>query len=146
MSKYGFFSGPHFPAFGRNTVRYGVSLRIQSKKGKCGPEKTPYLRTSHSDAVNIDSNVASVHWRFKIIFQNELKYHFCSNTRGSRILRNSMVIVTITSNMFTLLPAVLLYHVNYLIMVCVCMWHVVTKNKYGKGVYQVNLSNVSFFE
>ena len=27
---------PHFPAFGVNTKRYGVSLRIQSKCRKCG--------------------------------------------------------------------------------------------------------------
>ena len=27
--------GPHFPTFGLNTERYGVSLRIQSE---CGPE------------------------------------------------------------------------------------------------------------
>ena len=25
------YSGPHFPAFGLNTERYGVSLRIQSE-------------------------------------------------------------------------------------------------------------------
>ena len=34
MFKYGFFSGLCFPAFGRNTERYGVSLRIQSESGK----------------------------------------------------------------------------------------------------------------
>ena len=34
MSKYGVFSGPYFPAFGLNTERYGVSLRIQSECGK----------------------------------------------------------------------------------------------------------------
>ena len=28
MSKKGVFSGPYFPAFGLNTERYGVSLRI----------------------------------------------------------------------------------------------------------------------
>ena len=28
------YSGPHFPAFGLNTERYGVSLRIQSEFGK----------------------------------------------------------------------------------------------------------------
>ena len=32
--KYGVFSGPYFPAFGQNTDRYGVSLRIQSECGK----------------------------------------------------------------------------------------------------------------
>ena len=32
------YSGPYFPAFGLNTERYTVSLRIQSEWGKCGPE------------------------------------------------------------------------------------------------------------
>ena len=39
VSKYGFFSGPYFPAFGLNPERYEVPLRILS--GKSGPEKTP---------------------------------------------------------------------------------------------------------
>ena len=34
MSKYGVISSPCFPAFGLNTERYFVSLRIQSKSGK----------------------------------------------------------------------------------------------------------------
>ena len=34
MFKYGVFSGPYFPAFGLNTERYEVSLRIQSECGK----------------------------------------------------------------------------------------------------------------
>ena len=38
------FSGPYFPVFGVNTE----SLRIQSKYGKYGPEKTPYLDTFHA--------------------------------------------------------------------------------------------------
>ena len=33
-SKYGVISGPYFPAFGLNTERYEVSLRIQSECGK----------------------------------------------------------------------------------------------------------------
>ena len=33
------YCGPYFLAFGLNTERYGVSLRIQSECGKCGPEK-----------------------------------------------------------------------------------------------------------
>ena len=49
VCKYGVFSGPYFPAFGLNTERYGVSLRIQSECGKkYGPEKTPYLDTFHT--------------------------------------------------------------------------------------------------
>ena len=34
VSKYGVFSGPHFPTFGQNTERYSISLRIQSEYGK----------------------------------------------------------------------------------------------------------------
>ena len=48
MSKYEFFSGSYFPAFGLNAERYGVSLRIQSKCGKYGPEKTAHLDTFHA--------------------------------------------------------------------------------------------------
>ena len=39
MSKYGIFSGPYFPAFGLNTERYSVSLRIQSEYGKIRTRK-----------------------------------------------------------------------------------------------------------
>ena len=34
VPKYGVISGPYFPAFGLNTERYEVSLRIQSECGK----------------------------------------------------------------------------------------------------------------
>ena len=34
VSTYGVISGPYFPAFGQNTKRYEVSLRIQSECGK----------------------------------------------------------------------------------------------------------------
>ena len=33
------FSGPYFPAFGLNTERYGVSLRIQSEYGEIRTRK-----------------------------------------------------------------------------------------------------------
>ena len=35
------FSGSYFPAFGLNMDRYGVSLRIQSERGKIWTRKTP---------------------------------------------------------------------------------------------------------
>ena len=34
VTQYGVFSGPYFPAFGLNTERYRVSLRIQFEWGK----------------------------------------------------------------------------------------------------------------
>ena len=35
------YSGPHFPAFGLNTERYSVSLRIQSECGEIRTRKNP---------------------------------------------------------------------------------------------------------
>ena len=35
------YSGPHFPAFGLNTDRYGISFRIQSECGKMRTRITP---------------------------------------------------------------------------------------------------------
>ena len=43
VSKNGVISCPHFPAFGLNTERYEISLRIQSECGKKGLEITSYL-------------------------------------------------------------------------------------------------------
>ena len=42
------FSGPNVPAFGLNTERYGVSLRIQSECGKIRTIKTANTDTSHA--------------------------------------------------------------------------------------------------
>ena len=42
------FSDPIFPAFGLNTKRYSVSLRIQSKCGKIRTRNTPNTDTFHS--------------------------------------------------------------------------------------------------
>ena len=39
VSKYGVFSGPYFPAFGVNTVRYSISVRIQSECGEIRTRK-----------------------------------------------------------------------------------------------------------
>ena len=43
VSKYGVFSGLYFPAFGLNTERYGVSLRIHSECGKIQTRKNSVL-------------------------------------------------------------------------------------------------------
>ena len=39
VPKYGVFSGPYFLAFGLNTERYSISLRIQSECGKIRTRK-----------------------------------------------------------------------------------------------------------
>ena len=51
VSKYGVFSGSYFPAFGMNTEGYRISLPIQPKYGKYGPEKTPCLDSFHVEFV-----------------------------------------------------------------------------------------------
>ena len=47
------YSGPHFPAFGRNTERYGVSLRIQSECGKIQTRITPNTDTFHAVQIQL---------------------------------------------------------------------------------------------
>ena len=42
------YSGPYFPAFGVNTERYFVSLRIQSECGIMRTRITPYTDTFHA--------------------------------------------------------------------------------------------------
>ena len=42
------YSGQHFPAFGLNTERYRVSLRIQSECGKIRTRITPNTDTFHA--------------------------------------------------------------------------------------------------
>ena len=42
------FSGPYFPAFGLNTERYSVSLRIQSKYGETLAKKISNTDTFHA--------------------------------------------------------------------------------------------------
>ena len=53
MCKYGVFSGPYFPAFGLNTERYSVSLRIQSECGKIRTRKdSVFGHFSRSDVLS----------------------------------------------------------------------------------------------
>ena len=42
------YYGPHFPAFGLNTERYRVSLRIQSECGKMRTRITPDMDTFYA--------------------------------------------------------------------------------------------------
>ena len=49
------YSGPHFPAFGLNTEKYGVSLRIQSECGKMWSRITTHMETFQ--ALNFTNNL-----------------------------------------------------------------------------------------
>ena len=52
MSTCGVFSGPYFPEFGLNTVRFGLNTDYRSvlspNTGKYGPGKTPYVDIFHA--------------------------------------------------------------------------------------------------
>ena len=48
------YSGPHFPEFGLNTERYGVSLCIQSECGKMRTRITPNTDTFYAVIVMIE--------------------------------------------------------------------------------------------
>ena len=52
------FSSPYFPAFGLNTDRYGVSLRIQSECGKIRTIKTLNTDTFHAVVFRTLSNIS----------------------------------------------------------------------------------------
>ena len=64
MSKYGVISGPCFPVFVLNTVKYG-------------PEITPYLDGSHAvtafTSKRSSSSGFSISLLLKVIFYNRLK-------------------------------------------------------------------------
>ena len=51
VSKYGVLSGPYFPAFGLNTERYFVSLRIQSECGKIRTRKNSVIWTYYTQCI-----------------------------------------------------------------------------------------------
>ena len=59
VSKYEVFSGPYFPAFGLNTERYLLSLRIQSECGK--------MRTRKNSVFGNISHSITYHKTFPII-------------------------------------------------------------------------------
>ena len=70
------YSGPHFPAFGQNTERYFVSIRIQSEWGKMPTRITPNTDTFH--AVLIISFVTFIkifRWRNLIWNQQRLLHN-----------------------------------------------------------------------
>ena len=79
------FSGPYFPAFGLNTKRYEVSLRIQSECGKIRTRKnSEYGQFSRSD-----ESVRSSHSILKL-FEKGLKVgsFFCQTFRLQKFLNS----------------------------------------------------------
>ena len=62
------YSGPYFPAFGLNTERYGLPLRIQCECGKIWTRITPNMDTFHAV---ISGNFVLSSLRFEV---QELSY------------------------------------------------------------------------
>ena len=58
VSKYGVFSGSYFPAFGLNTERYSVSLRVQFKRGRIRTRKNSVFGHFSSSGTYSDPSVS----------------------------------------------------------------------------------------
>ena len=67
------YSAQHFPAFGLNAERYGVSLRIQSECGKMLTRITP----------NTDTFYAVILFRFATLAQQNIVKRSLTNTTSS---------------------------------------------------------------
>ena len=64
------FYGPYFHAFGLNTERHGVSLRIQSECGKIRTRKTPNMNTFYAVVIlSIKISRSRCHTTFPTIFR-----------------------------------------------------------------------------
>ena len=69
------YSCPHFPTFGLNTERYGVSLRIQSECGKMRTRITPNTDTFHAvTCLPVIWKVVALVLPWKIFPGDRLKY------------------------------------------------------------------------
>ena len=77
------FSGPHFLAFGLNTERYGVSLRIQFECWKILTRKTPNTVIVFSDRLNNNESATQdmvAHLKFlPLWFKSEKRKKTVSN-------------------------------------------------------------------
>ena len=96
MSKYGVFSDPHFLAFGLNTERYSVSLRIQSDCGKIRTRKNPAFGHFSRSVSNIE--------HFKEI---ALRWRNSLHKKCSFTLRISLVNPQFPADLFTLTEEIL---------------------------------------
>ena len=66
------YSGPYFPAFGLNTERCSVSIRIQSECGKGRTKITPNTDTSYAMLLWMFSTIA-ISRKISIIYKRELR-------------------------------------------------------------------------
>ena len=99
------FSGSYFPAFGLNTERYEVFLRIQSECGKIRTRKKPVFR-HFSRSASLKQHIYLIWWiHLKVLvfqFAIPIQYRLC--------LHVTAVFVHAT---FSVIIGVLLYRFNF---------------------------------
>ena len=61
------YSGPHFPAFGLNTERYGISLRIQFECGKMRTRITPNTNTFYTVFRGVFRSQSNIYGELKTV-------------------------------------------------------------------------------
>ena len=99
------YSGQYFPAFGQNTERYSVSLRIQSECGKIWTIITPNTDTFYA---MLSTLVSHIFWvipsqiiKFKKLFWEIKSFvwdtrHICHKTFQQNILQNKIPEMNLT--------------------------------------------------
>ena len=70
------FSGPYFPAFGMNTERYGLSIRIQSKCGKIRATKTPNKDIFYAVCIILEMVDKALPSKHSYLFRFKFKIRF----------------------------------------------------------------------
>ena len=93
------YSGPYFPAFGLNTERYGVSLRIQSECGKIRTRITPNTDALRKDKIakgliKLASDALSVVAALSLWVNIEINKSFQSKKRFLLLLSFYSMLVT----------------------------------------------------
>ena len=82
------FPGPYFPAFALNRERYRVSLRIQSKCRKYGPENSEYghfLRSEYDKQCKWMGDVKDLVLRNTKVYVIHLTFFRCKNISYQRL-------------------------------------------------------------
>ena len=83
------YSGLYFPAFGLNTERYSVSLRIQSKCGKIRTRITPNTDTFR--AVNVTIIIITIIINVIIKFSNSAtNFKFRLNSKTMKLMHENV--------------------------------------------------------
>ena len=78
------YSGTHFPAFGLDTERYSVSLRIQSECGKMWTRINPNTDTFHAVSSNENEVIRAILNLFTIFLRKDFVRTKSTKTKTSK--------------------------------------------------------------